>query len=110
MKKIQDFLKERRKHLGLSLKAVTEKTGITDSRLSKIENGQLDCPGKELRLLAKAYDLPVVFVFLKAGYLIPEDLDEYKFVFKGIDQLDEDDRQHIQDEIDYIIRKKDTPL
>ena len=44
MNSLGEHLKECRKQLGLSQKAVTEKTGITDSRLSRIENGQLDCP------------------------------------------------------------------
>lgn len=110
MNSLGEHLKECRKQLGLSQKAVTEKTGITDSRLSKIENGQLDCPGRDLRLLAKVYGVPVVSMFLKAGYLIPEDLNEYQYVFRGVDKLDDEDRQHIQDEIDYMIRKKDTPL
>lgn len=109
MNSLGEHLKDCRKKLGLSQKAVTEKTGITDSRLSKIENGQLECPGKELRLLSIVYDVPVVFMFLKAGYLVPEDLKEYQYLFHGVEKLDADDRQHIQDEIDYMIRKKDTP-
>lgn len=110
MSTLGEHLKDCRKKLGLSLKAVEEKTGITDSRLSKIENGQRSCPGKELRLLAEAYNEPVVSMFLTAGYLIPDDLKEYQYVFHGVERLDSDERQHIQDEIDYMIRKKDTPL
>ena len=110
MSTLGEHLKDCRKKLGLSLKAVEEKTGITDSRLSKIENGQRSCPGNELRLLAEAYNEPVVSMFLTAGYLIPDDLKEYQYVFHGVERLDSDERQHIQDEIDYMIRKKDTPL
>lgn len=46
MTELGKYLKDCRKRLGLSQKAVTGKTGITDSRLSKIENGQLDCTGR----------------------------------------------------------------
>ncbi len=108
MNELGKHLKNCRKKCGLSLKAVEKKTGITDSRLSKIENGHLKCPGSELRLLAITYNEPVISMFLAAGYLIPDDLKEYQYVFHGVEMLDPDERKHIQDEINYLIGKKES--
>lgn len=103
-------LRECRKKCGMSLKDVSDITGITDSRLSKIENGQRMCPAKELRSLSKAYNESVVSMFLVAGYLNQDDLTEYKYVFRGIDMLSDADISHIQQEINYIVGKKETTL
>lgn len=107
MKNLGQYLKGARNKLGLSLIEVKAQTGITDSRLSKIENGQLNCPIDELRSLAILYQIPMVNLFLKAGYLIPEDLKAYQLVFQGVERLDEDEKNHIQDGINFLINKKD---
>ena len=41
-------LKAYREKLGYTLKEVSKKTGITDSRLCKIENDHLSCPAPDL--------------------------------------------------------------
>lgn len=110
MDNLGEFLKNCRCRLGLSQKAVEEKTGITDSRLSKIENGQRDCPGKELRQLAVVYGIPVIPLFLEAGFLTPEDLTAYQCVFQGAEKLNEEERRHIQESIDLFVGKKETAL
>jgi len=99
-------LKEYRDKRGLSLKQVNEGTGITNSRLSKIERGQIECPPRDLRKLAQLYDIQAILLFIEAGYLHEEDVRDYKFVFEGVLELDETEREHIQSEIDFINNRK----
>lgn len=99
-------LKAYREMLGLSLKQVTEQTGITNSRLSKIERGRLNCPPADLKKLAKVYDVQLVSLYLEAGYMDSSDLMEYQLCFKGINKLDNDEKQHIQEQIDFMISRK----
>lgn len=104
MNRFGKYLKECRERLDMTLRDVSEKTGITDSRLSKIENDRLDCPANELRKLAKTYNIPVVSLFLEIGYLIPEDLSEYQQIFQGINELDNREKNYIQEGINLIRR------
>jgi hypothetical protein len=41
-----------------------------------------------------------------AGCLDASDLEEYRSGFRNTDLLDSDEKKHIQDQIDFIIRKK----
>ena len=102
-----EHLKELRNNKGLSLKKVYEKTGITNSRLSKAENGAWDnLKPSEIKKLADLYETPVVQVCLLAGMFDKSDLEEYHSGFKNIALLDDDDKQHIQSEINYILKKR----
>ena len=47
-------------------------------------------------------------MFIDAGYLTKEDLIEYQYFFDGVSKLDNDEKQHIQEQIDFLNRKKDT--
>jgi len=104
------YLRGCRKNLNISLRAVAAETGITDSRLSRIENGQLNCPITTLRSLSKVYGEPVISMFLIAGYLKRDDLQEYRYVFQGVDKLDDEERKHIQEEIIFLVKKKESAL
>lgn len=99
-------LKNYREKIGLSLKQVDEATGITDSRLSRIEKGQTECPAQDLKKLATIYQTKVIPLFIQAGYLSNDDLEEYQLVFKGVGKLDTLEIQHIQVAIDLFNRKK----
>ena len=99
-----------REKLNMSLRAVAEKTGVTDSRLSKIENGKLNCPATVLRSLSKIYGVSVISMFLIAGYRKRDDLQENQYVFQGVDKLDDEERKHIQEEIIFLVRKKESAL
>ena len=103
-------LRAYREGLSLSLKDVTGKTGITNSRLCKIEQGKLKCRAEDLQQLAKVYNVPVVSLFLEAGFLEPDDLEDYKKVFQGVTNLDIEELEHVQAEIDFLNRKKDASL
>ena len=76
----------------LSLNEVYKKTGITDSRLSKLENNLYQEPSPlMLKQLADFYDISIVDLYIKAGYLTYEALNICSQVFHGIDKLTEDE-------------------
>lgn len=110
MNKLGKLLRKYREEINMSLKNVSDITGITDSRLSKIENGKCSCPASDLKKLAELYHVPVVTLFLTADYLKPEDLKEYQQVFKGTEYLNDQEKQHVQVGIDLLVGKKETSL
>jgi len=99
-------LKESREKSGLSMKKVYEITGITDSRLSKMERGQIDCTPAELKKLAHLYNIHLIPLYVLADYLNEKDIKEYQFVFQGIASLDSEEMQHIQAQIDFLNKKR----
>lgn len=53
-----EYLRNRRKELGLTLREVAERTGVSNSYISQIESGQRKIPSaRVLGLLARAYEL-----------------------------------------------------
>ena len=107
METFGDIIKSARNKAGLSQKQVYQNIKITDSRLSKMERNELICPPAEMRKLAVLYNIPIVNLYIAPGYLTSDDLDEYKLVFHGIEQLDDIETAHIQQCIDLLIRRKD---
>ena len=108
MHKLGDYLKIIRNEKGLSLYKVYEKTGITDSRLSKAENGAWNnLKLSELKKLADLYEVPIIPMCMMAGFFDNSDIEEYHSGFRNVALLDDDDKQHIQAEIDYILKKKE---
>lgn len=102
-----DYLKDIRSQKGLSLARVHELTGITNSRLCRTENGSDGILNPaEIKKLSILYGVAVVPMYLMAGYLDTSDLEEYRSGFKNTDLLDTDEKKHIQNQIDFIIRKK----
>lgn len=74
MSKLGEYLKSVRIQQGLSLKDVYKDTGISDSKLSRIENGSNmseAAPGI-LQALAELYKIDLVELYLIAGYLDDE--------------------------------------
>ena len=108
MHKLGDYLKIIRNEKGLSLYKVYEKTGITDSRLSKAENGAWNnLKLSELKKLADLYEVPIIPMCMMAGFFDNSDIEEYHSGFRNVALLDDEDKQHIQAEIDYILKKKE---
>lgn len=107
MSELGDYLRYIRKKRGLSFKEVYKQVGITDSRLCKAEKGSdLILNAAELKKLSVIYGVPVVPMFIKAGFLDSSDLEEYQSGFKNTSLLEEDEKTHVQDEIDFIIKMK----
>ena len=107
MQNFGEYLKQLRNDCGLSLHKVYEKTGITDSRLSKAENGAwCNLKLSEIRKLADLYKVPVIPMCMMAGLFDESDIEEYHSCFRNVALLDDEDKQHVQSEIDYILKKK----
>lgn len=90
----------------MSLKEVQNRTGISNSRLCRIENGSLnsEIPPKDIRLLAEVYDEDLVSLYLLAGYLTRNDLKSYEQIFRNADLLNEDEKRNIQDQINLFTK------
>lgn len=107
MQNLGEHLRKLRNDKGLSLSKVYDQTGITDSRLWKAENGAWDnLKLSELKRLADLYEAPVIPLCLMAGLFDRSDIEEYHSGFKNVALLDDEDKVHIQSEIDYILRKR----
>ena len=107
MTDLGSYLKQAREKKGFSMNDVYQLTGITDSRISKLENNSYTEPSPlMLKKLAECYSISIVDLFIRAGYLTFESLNLCSQIFQGIDRLTDDDRKHIQGQIDYIISKQ----
>jgi HTH-type transcriptional regulator, competence development regulator len=106
MSALGDRLKESREKCGLSLKKVYEITGITDSRLSKMERGQIDCTPDDIKKLARLYNVYLIPLYLLADFLSEDDVKECQYVFQGVTSLDAEEIQHIQAQIDFLNKKR----
>lgn len=106
MDEIGQYLKNMRTQRGLSLKKVRTKTGISDSKLSRIECGAPRSePGPAvLQMLSKLYNFNLVECYLATGYLDKESLSSYKQVFQNIELLTEDERTLIQSLINMLTK------
>lgn len=107
MSELGDYLRNIRNAKKLSLENVHKEVGITNSRLCKAENGADNIlTAADLKKLSLLYDIPVVPMFIMAGFLDTSDLEEYRSGFKNTSMLDSDEKSHIQDQIDFIIKRK----
>lgn len=107
MQDLGKHLKMLRNSKKMSLYKVYENTGITDSRLSKAENGAWNnLKLSELKKLAVLYETPIIPLCFMAGLFEQSDIEEYHSCFRNVSLLDDEDKQHIQSEIDYILKKK----
>ncbi len=107
-RKVTEYLRRCRQSKGFSLNDVYKNTGITNSRLSRVEQSgnTNNLSPQEIRKLAKIYDVSVADMLIQLGYLEPEDLADFQSVFRGVSLLDEEEKLHIQSDIDFINRKK----
>ena len=99
------YLRSVREKNNLSTRDVKKETGITTSQLSRIECDITRNPSPEtLKKLALFYNIKTVDLFQRAGYLEPEDIPTHiENCFKGIEKLDQEDKKHIQNQINYLI-------
>ena len=99
---IGEVIKEIRTSKRITLKEVYIKTGISDSRLHRFENGKTKALSiDELKALTEFYGVSLDYLLCSSGYIIHQDN-----VFDGTDLLDENDIKHIQNEIDMIVGLK----
>lgn len=99
---IGERLKKIRVAKKISMDTVYKKTGITDSRLSKIERGIIKHPTlDDIDAVLKLYDVPLFSVLCDEGYC-----EKNTYVFKNIEYLNSLELKHIQEEIDFILEEK----
>ena len=112
MQKLGAFLKQVRNQHDLSYKDVYRATGISDSKLSRIENGsKAGGPSPiDLRTLAKLYDIDLVELYILAGYQDRESLAAYQSTFHDVELLSTTERKHIQEEIYLFTQGRSKPL
>ena len=104
-KTLGEYLKSVRKQNKFTTRDVKEGTGITTSQLSRIECNITQNPSPiALKKLALFYNIKLIELYQKAGYLEPEDTDTYmETCFNGIEKLSQEDKKQIQNQIDYLI-------
>lgn len=99
------YLRTVRKQNKLSTRDVEKGTGITTSQLSRLECNITRTPSPiALKKLALFYNIKLIELYQKAGYLNSEDIDMHtETYFIGIEKLDQEDKKQIQKQIDYLI-------
>lgn len=98
-----EFLRHHRESCKLSMAVVSKRIGITDTRLSHLENDQTKEPSPIfLKALAQVYQIDVFELFCRYGY-IDEHQHESLTAFKRTEFLTADEIKRIQEQIDYYL-------
>lgn len=105
MNSVGSYLRSLRTNLNLSLNDVYEKTGITTSRLNRIEHGEILEPSPiALKKLSSIYHFDLIKIYIMLGYLDKDTFIQSK-VFNHYEYLDEEERNFIQHSIDFLVYK-----
>lgn len=108
MSTLGEHLRSLRESRKLSLNDVEKAINITTTRLNRIEHNVVNEPSpRVLSALADFYDISIIDLYIRAGYLPDNVLNICPKIFNGIEHLSDDDRKHIQQQIDYLIKKHD---
>lgn len=103
MNSIGFYLRDQRVKLSLSLNDVCEQTGITTTRLNRIELGQVNEPSPEvLKKLAEFYKIDLIYLYKLAGYLDNDDVSRQIQPFNNYEILSDEERNFIQQAIDFL--------
>lgn len=107
MSSIGDYLlRLLRTKRNLSLNDVFNSTGITTTRLNRIELGQVNEPSPlVLKKLSELYQVDLIKLYKMAGYLEDKDIGERVVSFSNYEILDNEECEYIQNTIDFFIRK-----
>ncbi len=106
MAAVGDVIKENRELCGYSRKKLADLSGISDSELMKIENGERKNPSwKNLCKIAKALEISPVEFMIKTGCISEKDINPV-YMLKRVDRLEQDDLREVQLFIDFLISKK----
>lgn len=104
--KLGKFLKKKRIEFQYSLCDVHLKTGITDTKLKRIEDGKTKEPSPlALIQLAELYRINIFYLYELAGYLKPEHITKSKSL-QHLDLLNTEEIEHIQKEINFLINHR----
>lgn len=108
MNELGVVLSRMRNDAKLSLKDVYKATGISDSKLSRIEQGKnTSQPAPDvLKTLSKLYGVDLIELYLAAGYLDANDLCSYERVFQNVELLTPDEKESIQTQINLFTKDR----
>lgn len=99
---VGEKLRNIRNSKGLSLDEVNKFTGITNSRLSKIERGITEHPSlDDISMLLKFYEIPLISFLCQEGFCEKNDN-----ALKNLELLNNFEIEHIQAEINFILKEK----
>lgn len=99
---IGERLRELRLSKNISMDKIEELTGITDSRLSRIERGlNKHIAFDDLVKLLNVFDVPLLAFLRDVGYC-----EVNTSVLKHVELLNDFEIAHIQNEIDFILKEK----
>jgi transcriptional regulator with XRE-family HTH domain len=102
------YLQTTRENKNLGVKTVYKATGIGDSTIRRIENGEIKSPSAVyLKKLANYYDIDVIPLYLAYGYLIDQDLQSYVKCYKNTESLSEKENYVIQEIINLLVKEKE---
>ena len=108
------YLKKLRKQRNLTLRAVEEKTGISNAYLSQVENGKISKPSPSILLkLGNFYDVSYERLMKLAGHPVPTKSEvekgELDLAFRfssSLDDLTEEERKRVQEYIEFLRSRK----
>ena len=101
------FIKNKRTELGLSQKKLGVMVDLSDSEIMKIENGTRKTPNWEsLCRLAGVFEISPLEILLISGYITDEDVNP-QIKIKGLEKLNDEELENVQQYIDFIISRKD---
>lgn len=93
MSKFGEYLRRIRKLKGLTLTKLEELSGVSNSYLSQVENGQFKPSVEILKKLAKVLDVPYIELLQKAGVLEEDIVDGENELLKENIRLNEENRK-----------------
>jgi transcriptional regulator with XRE-family HTH domain len=98
-------LKRSRKERGLTLRAVEEKTGVSNAYLSQLENQRINNPSPQiLNRLADCYDISYDRLMELAGYPVPKK-QIHGLAFRresGFDDLTREEKENVTEYIQFL--------
>jgi transcriptional regulator with XRE-family HTH domain len=103
MDELGSYLRRVRKELNLTLRAVEEKTGISNAYLSQLENNKIFCPSpKVLHKLAECYKVSYEYLMKLAGYPTSKKESMPAFKVGGLDDLTPEERERVLEFIQFL--------
>ena len=109
MESLGEVLKRKREGIGLSLREAEQRTGISNSYLSQVENGKITQPSPTiLGKLSEAYALSFVRLMQLAGHPISGGRDQNSVFFRtsrGLEEVTEEEEKQLLDYLRFLRMK-----
>src|SRR4051794_29502407 len=78
-KRFGEWLRQRRREVGLGTTELAKRTGITDGTITRLEQGYIGTPDpRKLSRIAEALGLNLADVYAMAGYDAPAELPSFQ--------------------------------